>query len=87
MTLTQYFVAMSIDGYIAEPAEQLDWLSQFSDLKGKRRRYERFFDQVGAIAMGGVVVRVHLSPSRPLVLRRPTHLGLHPSQTATPRRR
>ncbi|MER7331130.1 MULTISPECIES: dihydrofolate reductase family protein [unclassified Micromonospora] len=52
MTLTQYFVAMSIDGYIAEPAEQLDWLSQFSNLEGKRRRYERFFDEVGAIAMG-----------------------------------
>ncbi|MET7748114.1 hypothetical protein [Micromonospora sp. NPDC005367] len=52
MNLTQYFVAMSIDGYIAEPAEQLDWLSQFSNLEGKRRRYERFFDQVGAIAMG-----------------------------------
>jgi dihydrofolate reductase len=52
MTLTQYFVAMSIDGCIAEPAEQLDWLSQFRTLEGKRRRYERFFDGVGAIAMG-----------------------------------
>ncbi|MGK5741237.1 dihydrofolate reductase family protein [Micromonospora sp. URMC 103] len=52
MTLTQYFVAMSIDGYIAEPDEQLDWLSPFSGLEGKRRRYERFFDEVGAIAMG-----------------------------------
>jgi dihydrofolate reductase len=52
MSLTQYFVAMSIDGYIADPGEELDWLHQFRGLAGKSQRYERFFAEVGAIAMG-----------------------------------
>jgi dihydrofolate reductase len=51
-TRTQYFVAASLDGYIADDAEQLDWLYQFSDVEGKSGRYERFFADVGAIAMG-----------------------------------
>ena len=34
MTLTQYYVASSIDGFIADPDERLDWLLQFNDVEG-----------------------------------------------------
>jgi dihydrofolate reductase len=52
MTLTQYYVASSIDGYIADPDGRLDWLMQFNDVEGVGQHYERFIADVGAIAMG-----------------------------------
>ncbi len=52
MTLTQYYVASSIDGYIADPAGSLDWLTQFQDVPGVGEHYERFLAGVGALAMG-----------------------------------
>jgi len=52
MTLTQYYVASSIDGFIADPDEGLDWLMQFNDVKGLTEHYGRFIADVGAIAMG-----------------------------------
>jgi dihydrofolate reductase len=52
MTLTQYYVASSIDGFIADPDGRLDWLMQFNDVEGVGQHYERFIADVGAIAMG-----------------------------------
>jgi len=52
MTLTQYYVASSIDGFIADPDGGLDWLMQFNDVEGVTQHYERFIADVGAIAMG-----------------------------------
>jgi dihydrofolate reductase len=52
MTLTQYYVASSLDGYIADPDERLDWLMQFDAVEGVHEHYERFVAGVGAIAMG-----------------------------------
>jgi dihydrofolate reductase len=52
MTLTQYYVASSIDGFIADADERLDWLLQFNDVEGLSEHYEEFFADIGAIAMG-----------------------------------
>jgi dihydrofolate reductase len=47
---TQYYTATSIDGFIADAHNCLDWLLQFGD--GSGETYSRFIDNVGAIAMG-----------------------------------
>lgn len=47
---TQYYTATSIDGFIADPDNSLDWLLQFGD--GDDDVYKKFIAEVGAIAMG-----------------------------------
>src|SRR6188472_2797275 len=49
---TQYYTASSIDGFIADPDNSLEWLFQFSDPTGMEDQYPKFFAQVGAMAMG-----------------------------------
>ena len=49
---TQYYTAMSIDGYIADPGYSLDWLFQAGASTAKEDRFSAFFGQVGAMAMG-----------------------------------
>ncbi|HTG47856.1 MAG TPA: dihydrofolate reductase family protein [Actinomycetota bacterium] len=51
MNRTQYFTATSIDGFIADQGNSLDWL--FAAAEGRDDgRFERFFAGVGAMAMG-----------------------------------
>jgi dihydrofolate reductase len=57
MALTQYYVASSIDGYIADPAGSLDWLLQFNDVPGLTAHFETFMADVGAVAMGSTTYR------------------------------
>lgn len=45
---TQYYVASSLDGFIADPRHSLDWLLQF----GMTDDYPAFIRNVGALAMG-----------------------------------
>ncbi|MCU0683874.1 MAG: dihydrofolate reductase family protein [Polyangiaceae bacterium] len=52
MTRTQYFVAASIDGFIADAEGGLAWLLQFNDAEGVTAHYEAFLEGVGALAMG-----------------------------------
>ena len=47
--LTQYFVASTLDGFIADEHDDLTWLFQFS---GPGSTYDDFIADVGAIAMG-----------------------------------
>lgn len=47
---TQYYTATSLDGFIADPANSLDWLFQFGE--GGNDDYADFIAQVGALAMG-----------------------------------
>jgi dihydrofolate reductase len=49
---TQYYTASSIDGFIADPDNSLDWLFQFSEASGIEDQFPKFMDQVGAMAMG-----------------------------------
>jgi dihydrofolate reductase len=48
---TQYYTASSLDGFIAAPGHNLDWLMQFGEPEGGGS-YAEFIRDVGAIAMG-----------------------------------
>lgn len=59
MARTVYYAAMSLDGYIAEPAEKLDWLMGFEgqDYEGPGTQpisedYPAFMEHVGSLVMG-----------------------------------
>lgn len=47
---TQYYTAASLDGFIADSQNSLDWLFQFGEAEGGS--YPDFIRDVGAIAMG-----------------------------------
>jgi dihydrofolate reductase len=49
---TQYYTATSIDGFIADASNSLDWLFQAGTSAGKEDRFSAFFAEVGAMAMG-----------------------------------
>lgn len=49
----QYFVASSLDGFIATPDDELDWLLQFDGFAGGKESYDAFMADVGCIVMGG----------------------------------
>ena len=49
MSKTQYYTATSIDGFIADEHNSLDWLLTISD---SHDRFTGFFAEVGAMAMG-----------------------------------
>lgn len=49
---TQYYTATSVDGYIADADNSLEWLFQMGEAPGLEEDYPRFMAGVGAIAMG-----------------------------------
>lgn len=52
MTKTQYYTATSLDGFIADPDNSLDWLFKWRTEDGGPVNYEEFIAGVGALAMG-----------------------------------
>ena len=52
MTKTQYFTATSLDGYIADENNSLDWLFEVDRGPEGDDAFRDFFGQVGAMAMG-----------------------------------
>jgi dihydrofolate reductase len=52
---TQYFTATSLDGFIAEPDDSLDWLFPLGDISDTS--YPGFIREVGALAMGSATYR------------------------------
>ncbi|WP_235935321.1 dihydrofolate reductase family protein [Candidatus Laterigemmans baculatus] len=50
MTLTQYFTATSLDGFIATEDDSLEWLFPLGDVSDSS--YPTFIAEVGALAMG-----------------------------------
>jgi dihydrofolate reductase len=49
---TQYFTATSIDGFIADADNSLDWLFEAHDEDHDESRWDAFIGAVGAMAMG-----------------------------------
>jgi dihydrofolate reductase len=52
MPKTQYFTAMSIDGFIADADNSLDWLYEAHTADHGEGRWDDFIGAVGAMAMG-----------------------------------
>lgn len=57
MGITQYYLASSIDGFLAEKDGGLDWLLQFEGFEGQAEDYQEFYRGVGAIVMGADTYR------------------------------
>ena len=58
MTRTQYYTATSINGFIADEHNSLDWLFQLDgSAPGMDEEYSAFIADVGAIAMGSTTYR------------------------------
>src|SRR5919204_157942 len=52
MSLTQYYTATTLDGFIADPWNSLDWLFTRAREEDGPLNYGDFIAEVGAIAMG-----------------------------------
>ncbi len=67
MARTQYYVAASLDGYIAEADDGLQWLFDAADdpSEGGDDNYNAFYAQVTAIAMGATTYEIILGHERP----------------------
>jgi dihydrofolate reductase len=52
MSLTQYYTATTLDGFIADPNHSLDWLFTREQDHGGLLNYAEFIAGVGALAMG-----------------------------------
>ncbi len=52
MSLTQYYTATTLDGFIADPNNSLDWLFTRERDENGPLNYGEFIVQVGALAMG-----------------------------------
>ncbi|EMY35888.1 dihydrofolate reductase [Arthrobacter crystallopoietes BAB-32] len=52
MPRTVYYVASSLDGFIADEQDKLEWLFQFNDADGVEDSYKEFMAGIGALVMG-----------------------------------
>lgn len=70
---TQFYTATSIDGYIADSDNSLDWLLALDNAPGMEGEYPRFISKVGAVAMGSTTYEwmlehhVNADPADPAV--------------------
>lgn len=60
---TQYYTATTLDGFIADPHDSLDWLFPLGDIE--ETSYPEFIKDVGALAMGSTtyewILRHHIA--------------------------
>ena len=67
MAKTQYYTATSMDGFIADQRNSLDWLFEVDRDKGEAgRTFAGFFAEVGAMAMGATTYEWVLAHERVL---------------------
>jgi dihydrofolate reductase len=69
MTKTQYYCAASLDGFIAESDDTLDWLMKYEgsfegDAEPIKGAYDRYYEGVGALVMGSVTYEFVLELGR-----------------------
>jgi dihydrofolate reductase len=73
---TQYYTASSLDGFIADPHDSLDWLFPLGDVA--ETSYPAFIREVGALAMGSATYQwmlrhvVGAEPPQPWPYQQPT---------------
>ena len=80
MARTQYYVAASLDGFIAEADDGLQWLFDAADdpTTGEDANYNAFYSQVTAIAMGASTYEIIVAHDRPWdYVGRPTWVFTH----------
>lgn len=70
MATTQYYTATSIDGFIADADNSLDWLFAASSTDPTEDRFGGFFAGVGAMAMGATTYEWVLEHEK--LLQQPT---------------
>jgi dihydrofolate reductase len=66
---TQYYCAASLDGFIAESDDTLDWLMKYEgsfegDAEPIKGAYDRYYEGVGALIMGSVTYEFVLDLGR-----------------------
>ena len=60
MSLVRYYAAQTLDGYIAEADDTLDWLTNYegkfaeADSDERMAGYGSFYEEIGALVMGSV---------------------------------
>lgn len=64
MSTVQYYVAQSLDGFIADADDRIDWLLAFG-FEAFQEGYDRFFADVGAVVMGAGTLRFLLEEGGP----------------------
>jgi dihydrofolate reductase len=71
MARTQYYCAASLDGFIAESDDTLDWLTEYqgsydgADAQPMKGSYDSFYDGVGALVMGSATYQFVLDHTGP----------------------
>jgi dihydrofolate reductase len=77
MARTQYYVAATLDGFIADPDGGLSWLFQFDGAEGIAEHYQAFLAQTGAIAMGAATYEFLLANEKTWPYQVPTWVFTH----------
>jgi dihydrofolate reductase len=57
MARFRYYVAASVDGYIADAQDSLDWLMAFDDFEGNQDVMADFLASIGSLVMGAGTYR------------------------------
>ena len=77
-SLTQYFVAASMDGFIADDQDDLEWLVTMPGGDDEANPYTSFIDDVGAVVMGATTYEWVLEhDSGPWPYEQPTWVFTH----------
>jgi len=64
MALTKYYVASSIDGFIADVHDRIEWLMQFG-FEEFDEHYQNFISGIGALVMGATTYEFVLGEQGP----------------------
>ena len=70
MSKTQYYTATSLDGFIADPQNSLDWLMELGEPEGGSS-YPDFIRGVGALAMGSTTYEWVMQHGGPWMYEQP----------------
>ncbi len=84
MTRTVYYVAATLDGFIATADHSLDWLLSRESEAGGPMGYEEFIAGIGAIAMGATTYRWVRDHDPGWMPERPTWVFTHRDQEPLP---